>query len=86
MQVKHTIRGGGGLTSKYDGTATVPTRTYYQQLIRSTMSAAITTRPAIAFAVGLLSTHAINPSPVYVKTAERLIVYLRYTKSLSLHY
>lgn len=58
----------------------------YQSAIGSLIYAMILTRPDIAFAVGVLSTHSSNPTEAHVTAVKRVIRYLKETPTHGLQY
>jgi hypothetical protein len=52
----------------------------------SALYAAVQTRPDIAFATSRLARFNINPSPEHQKAADRVLLYLDYTKDLALQF
>ena len=58
----------------------------YQQKIGSIIYPYITTRPDIAYAASILAAFMHNPSPQHVKLADRVIRYLKGTKSWALRF
>ena len=58
----------------------------YQHLIGKLIYLACSTRPDIAFIVGLLSRYNANPKKSYLRAAKRVIRYLKRTMQLGLVY
>ena len=56
----------------------------YQRKIGSLLFAAVTTRPDIAFATSRLARFLVNPSTEHQDAADRVLLYLKQTKSLAL--
>ena len=55
------------------------TKTYYQQIIRMLIYAAIGTRPDIAFVATRLSRFNNNPTQEHIKYAKYILIYLKGT-------
>ena len=62
------------------------TKTYYQQIIRTLIYAAIGTRPDIAFVAMRLSQFNNNPMQEHIKYARYILRYLKGTKELKIKY
>ena len=62
------------------------TKTYYQQIIRTLIYAAIGTRPDIAFVAMRLSQFNNNPTEEHIKYARYVLRYLKGTKELKIKY
>ena len=62
------------------------TKTYYQQIIRTLIYAAIGTRPDIAFAAMRLSQFNNNPTKEHLKYAKYVLHYLKGMKGLKIKY
>ena len=62
------------------------TKTYYQQIIRTLIYAAIGTRPDIAFVAMRLSQFNNNPTEEHIKYARYVLRYLKDTKELKIKY
>ena len=62
------------------------TKTYYQQIIRTLIYAAIGTRPDNAFAAMRLSRFNNNPTEEHVKYARYILRYLKGTQELKIKY
>ena len=62
------------------------TKTYYQQIIRTLIYAAIGTRPDIAFAATRLLRFNNNPTKEHIKYAKYVLHYLKGTKELKIKY
>ena len=62
------------------------TKTYYQQIIRTLIYAAIGTRPDIAFSATILSQFNNNPTKEHIKYAKYVLRYLKGTKELKIKY
>ena len=62
------------------------TKTYYQQIIRTLIYAAISTSPNIAFVAMRLSPFNNNPSEEHIKYAKYVLRYLKGTKELKIKY
>ena len=62
------------------------TKTYYQQIIRTLIYAAIGTRPDIAFVAMRLSRFNNNPTQEHIKYAKYVLRYLKGTKELKIKY
>ena len=62
------------------------TKTYYQQIIRMLIYAAIGTRPNITFAATRLSQFNNNPTEEHIKYAKYILRYLKGTKELKIKY
>jgi hypothetical protein len=60
--------------------------TKYQRKIGSLLYAAVITRPDVAFAVSRLSRFITNPGPKHHEGADRVLHYLKSTRSLALQY
>lgn len=58
----------------------------YRQAVGSLMFAAITARPDIMYAVGLVSRFQNNPSNSHVEAVKRILKYLKATKNLGILY
>jgi hypothetical protein len=58
----------------------------YQSMVGALLYAAMSTRPDIAHAVGMLSRHLSNPKPSHVIAAKRVMKYLRGTTNMGLTY
>ena len=71
---------------EYEDTATKAQIHAYQQRIGSLTFAATTTRPDIAFATAKLAQFLINPSPIHLTAANRLLAYLYHTKTLAIEF
>ena len=71
---------------EYEDTATKAQIYAYQQRIGSLTFAATTTRPDIAFATAKLAQFLINPSPIHLTAANRLLAYLHHTKTLAIEF
>lgn len=70
----------------YDSKATPQEIYAYQQRISSINFAATTTRPDISRASSVLSQYLRNPSPEHIAAANRVLGYLKRTRSLALEY
>ncbi len=70
----------------HEGKATAQEILGYQQKIGSLNFAAVYTRPDIAKACSVLSQFLVNPSPIHLAAADRVLAYLDRTKDLSLVY
>lgn len=85
---KEGIRHDTPMTAKElqanDGVATVSNVRSYQRKIGSLLFAAVTTRPDIAFATSRLARFLTNPSPDHHNAANRVLLYLHDTRSLTL--
>ena len=62
------------------------TKTYYQQIIRTLIYAAIGTRPDIAFVAMRLSQFNNNPTEEHIKYTRYVLQYLKGTKELKIKY
>ena len=71
---------------KSEELVTLNTKTYYQQIIRTLIYAAIGTRPNITFAAMRLSWFNNNPTKEYIKYAKYILRYLKGTKELEIKY
>jgi len=58
----------------------------YQSILSSLMYLAISTRPDISYAVGVLSKFSINPSTLHLTAMKRLLHYIKGTMHLGLCY
>ena len=65
---------------------TTETKTYYQQMIRTLIYAAIGTRPDIAFAATRLSQYNNNPTEEHIKYARYVLRYPKGMKELKIKY
>jgi hypothetical protein len=70
----------------FDGKATQAEIDLYGSKIGSEMYLAVQTRPDIAYAVSVLSRFLSNLSPQYMKSADRVLQYLKGTKYLGIIY
>jgi hypothetical protein len=68
----------------HDGAASMSEIQRYQQKIGSLLSAAVTPRPDISFATFRLARFLMNPSKAHYDAADRVLLYLDDTSSLSL--
>ncbi|KAL1973313.1 hypothetical protein VTN31DRAFT_5948 [Thermomyces dupontii] len=69
---------------RYQGLASAEDVHRYQRKIGALIYPATMTRPDIAFAASLLARFMTNPSPFHEREVDRLMCYLRDTKTLSL--
>ena len=67
-------------------TVALDTKTYYQQIIRMVIYAAIGTRPDIAFVATRLSRFNNNPTQEHIKYAKYVLQYLKGRKELKIKY
>ena len=67
---------------KSDLPATTETKTYYQLMIGTLISATIGTRPDIAFTATRLSRYSNNPTEEHIKYTKHVLRYLKGTKEL----
>lgn len=68
----------------YDGIASFRSIEQYQRKVGSVLYAAVITRPDIAFAVSRLARYLTNPGPSHHHAADRVLSYLRLTRTLAL--
>jgi len=71
---------------KEDGVSKPVDTTSYQSIVESLLYAAITSRPDIAQAVGVVSTFCANPTQSHLTTAKRILRYLKGTVYLGSSY
>ena len=71
---------------KSEETVTLDTKTYYQQIIRMLIYAAIGTRPNIAFVATRLSRFNNNPTQENIKYTRYVLRYLKGTKEFKIKY
>ena len=71
---------------KEDGVSKPVDTTLYQSIVGSLLYAAITTRPDIAQAVGVVSKFCANPTQSHLTAAKRILRYLKGTVYLGLSY
>ena len=71
---------------KSEELAALDTKTYYQQIIRTLIYAAIGTRPDITFSAMRLSRFNNNPTEEHIKYAKYILKYLKGTKELKIKY
>ena len=71
---------------KSEESVAIETKTYYQQIIRTLIYAAIGTRPNIAFAAMRLSRFNNNPTKEHIKYTTYILWYLKGTKELKIKY
>jgi hypothetical protein len=69
-----------------DYTCVPDRRTSYQRMVGSLMYIMLGTRGDIAYAVSVASRSLANPGPQHIKLAQRILRYLKGTKSLKLAY
>ena len=62
------------------------TKTYHQQIIRTLIYAAISTRPNVTFVATRLSRFNNNPTQEHIKYTKYVIRYLKGTKELNIRY
>jgi hypothetical protein len=70
----------------YEGVAENESLFMYQKKIGSLLYAAVITRPDIAFAVSRLARFTTNPGPEHHEGADRILLYLKRTRSLALQF
>ena len=71
---------------KFEEPVALNTKTYYQQIIRTLIYAAIGTRPNITFVAMRLSQLNNNPTEEHIKYAKYVLRYLKGTKELKIKY
>jgi len=70
----------------YDGQSTAAERHGFQSRVGSINFAAVITRPDIAKACSILSQHLLNPGPMHLRAADRVLAYLARTKYMAIQY
>jgi hypothetical protein len=70
----------------YEDIASYKRITKYQRKIGSLLYTAVITQPDVAFAVSRLSRFITNPRPKHHEAADRVLHYLKGTRSLALQY
>lgn len=83
---KHDTPMGGIELKPYQGLATIGATRRYQKKIGSLLFAAVTTRPDIAFATSRLARFLTNPSTEHHDAADRVLLYLRRTRTYAILY
>ena len=71
---------------KFEEPVGLDTKTYYQQIIRTLIYAAISTRPNVAFVATRPSRFNNNPTQEHIKYTKYMIRYLKGTKELKIKY